>query len=189
MASIDGNAFELERRSIQLKYNTNMPDATILGYDGNPNNVVNGNNAGETLIYNVAQGATFLESNGNLWYKRSLPCEWIQIGGSTSSLNSTVVTKTIASGNTERFYTLDLDNNKNFEFVVDTTFDGSKSLSKHSVLYTGGEVLANEYSFLGGVFDYDITFTASGTDCLVDVANNEAAEIICSIKVETFNEI
>lgn len=189
MASIDGNSFELERRSIQLKYSTNLPDDTTLGYDSDPNLVTNGANAGETLIYNIPIGASFLQSNGTLWYKQQLPNKWVIIGGSTTTLNSTVVTKTIASGDTERFYTLDLDNNKNFEFVVDTTFDGSKSLSKHSVLYTGGEVLANEYSFLGGVFDYDITFTASGTDCLVDVANNEAAEIICSIKVETFNEI
>ena len=60
MASINDNAFEIERRQIQLKYNTNMPDSTTLGYDGNPNSVVNGSTAGESLIYNVAMGATFL---------------------------------------------------------------------------------------------------------------------------------
>jgi len=76
MASIDGNSFELERRLIQLKYNTNMPAAVgggVLGFDNDPNTAVNGATSGQTLIYNVALGASFLQSNGTLWYKQELP--------------------------------------------------------------------------------------------------------------------
>jgi hypothetical protein len=189
MASLDGNAFEIERRQIQLKFNTNMPDDTTLGYDGDPNSVVNGESAGQTLLYNVALGASFLQSNGTLWYKQELPNKWVIIGGSTSTLNSTVVTKTIASGNTETFYTLDLSNNKNFEFMNEATFGASKSYSKYSALYNGSEMLYNEYSFLGTVFDMDIGITVSGTDCVFSVTNNESSDIVCAIKVETYNEL
>jgi hypothetical protein len=191
MASIDGNSFELERRLIQLKYNTNMPAAVgggVLGFDNDPNTAVNGATSGQTLIYNVALGASFLQSNGTLWYKQELPNKWVIIGGSTTTLNSTVVTKSIASGATEQFYSLDLNNNSNFEFIVDTLYDGSKSLSKHSALYTDPVMTSNEYSFLGEMFDMDVSITASGTNCLVEITNNELNSMTCSIKAESFNE-
>jgi hypothetical protein len=192
MATIDGNSFELERRFIQLKYNTNMPAAVgggVLGYDGDPNSVTNGANSGETLIYNVALGASFLQSNGTLWYKQELPNKWVIIGGSTSTLNSTVVTKTVAAGATENFYTLALANNENFEFMNESTFGSDKSYSKYSALYTGSSVVWNEYSFLGSMIDMDVEITVSGTDCVFNVTNNEASDVTCSVKVETYNEL
>src|SRR6056297_3332847 len=114
MAKIDNLQFEIERRAIQLKYNTNMPDDTILGYDGNPNSVVNGNTPGETLIYNVAQGATFLQSNGDWWQKKALPNTWEKIGGVGSNTGQ-VASATIAPGTTQTFFTLDLNKNKTFD--------------------------------------------------------------------------
>jgi len=119
MADAVNNSFEIERRFIQLKYNTNMPDSTILGYDSDPNAVTNGANGGETLIYNVAMGASFLQSTGALWFKSGLPNQWIEIGGSTT-VASTIATYTIPAGNTQLFFTLDLANNQTFEFIVDT---------------------------------------------------------------------
>jgi hypothetical protein len=165
-----------------------MPDDTTLGYDGNPNSVVNGNTDGETLIYNVAQGSTFLQSNGKWWFKKTLPNTWIEIGGATS-VATNVVTRTISSGATEQFYSLDLNNNENFEFIVDTLYDGSKSLSRHSALYNDSAMTSNEYSFLGEMFDMDISITASGTDCLVEITNNESSDMVCSVKAEAFNEL
>jgi len=190
MASIDDNAFEIERRSIQLKYNTNMPSGGTLGWDNCPNDVSNGNTDGETLIYNVALGATFLQSNGKWWFKKSLPNTWIEIGGSTS-VASNVVTKNIAAGNTEEFYSLDLSNNTSFEWVADTTNSGTggNSLSKLSSLYHNSAMTSNEYSFLGENIDMDITITASGTNCIFEITNNEASTITSSVKVEAMNAL
>ena len=189
MATIASNAFEIERRLISLKYNTNMPDNTILGYDGDPNLVVNNSNPGQTLIYNVALGATFLQSTGQLWYKQELPCKWVLIGGSTTTLNSTVVTKTIAFGDTEVFYTLALSKNKNFEFMVESTLGTSKSYAKFSALYTGTDIVSTEYSFLGTDLDMEVVIEKVGTDCVLSITNNEATDLTCSVKVESLNEL
>lgn len=188
MASIDGNAFETERRFIQLKYNTNMPDDTILGYDGNPNLVVNGDTDGQTLIYNVAMGASFLQSSGSLWFKKSLPNTWIEIGGSTS-VASNVVSYVIPAGNTQLFYTLDLANNQNFDFIVDTVHGTNRSLAKLSVLWSDPSMEQNEYSFLGNYIDIDIVASESSGDCLFNVTNNEASDITVTVKVDAFNAL
>ena len=189
MADLNNVAFEVERRMISLKHNTNMPDSTTLGYDGDPNLVVNGSTGGQTLVYNVALGATFLQSNGCLWYKQELPCKWVLIGGSTTTLNSTIVTKTIAFGDTEVFYTLALSKNKNFEFMVESTLGTSKSYAKFSALYTGTDIVSTEYSFLGTDLDMEVIIEKVGTDCVVSVTNSEAIDLVCSIKVESFNEL
>jgi len=188
MASIDGNAFETERRFIQLKYNTNMPDNSTLGYDGNPNSVTNGANGGETLIYNVALGASFLQSSGELWFKKSLPNTWIELGGSTS-VASNVVTKTIAAGATELFYTLDLSNNQNFDFIVDTIHGSDRSLAKVAVLWSDPEMEQNEYSFLGHNIHIDIVASESGGNCLFNITNDEATSVTVSVKVEAFSAL
>lgn len=188
MASIDGNAFETERRFIQLKYNTNMPDDTTLGWDNDPNTVVNGNTDGETLIYNVAQGASFMQSTGALWFKKALPNTWIELGGATS-VASNVVTYVIPSGNTQEFYNLALSNNQSFEWVVDTTATAGSALSKLSSLYNDPDMVSNEFSILGYSVDMDIDITVSGTDCNFAITNNEATSITCSVKVDALNAL
>lgn len=188
MASIDGNAFEIERRFIQLKYNTNMPDNTILGYDGDPNLVSNGATGGETLIYNVALGASFIQSNGTLWFKKALPNTWVELGG-TTTITSDIVTYVIPPGNTKQFYSLDLNNNKSFEWIVDTTAAAGTALSKLSSLYNNSVMTSNEYSMLGYNVDMDINITASGTNCNFLITNNEASDITCTVKVDALNAL
>lgn len=188
MASIDGNAFEIERRQIQLKYNTNMPDDTILGYDGNPNNVVNGDTDGQTLIYNVAMGATFLQSSGAWWFKSALPNTWIQIGGATS-VNSNVVSYTIASGATQQFYSLDLANNQSFEFVVEAVQGTDKSVTKISLLWADPAMEFNEYSILGHHIRFDFEPSEDSGNAIIEVTNNEASSITVTMKVEAFNAL
>lgn len=185
MADAVNNSFEIERRFIQLKYNTNMPDETILGYDSDPNAVTNGANGGETLIYNVAMGASFLQSTGALWFKSGLPNTWIEIGGSTT-VASNVVTKTIAPGATELFYTLDLANNQTFEFIVDTVHGTDRSLTKMSALWADPDFEQNEYSFLGHNIHSDVVALENGGNCLFNITNNEAESITVSVKVEAF---
>jgi len=58
-------AFELERRIIVFHNATSLPDDTQLGYIGDPNNVVNGATAGQTLLYNCPSGTFFLDKSQN----------------------------------------------------------------------------------------------------------------------------
>src|SRR6056297_1270111 len=149
MAKIDNLQFEIERRAIQLKYNTNMPDDTTLGYDGDPNAVVNGNTSGETLIYNVALGATFFQSDGTWRQKKALPNTWEEIGG-TGSTTGQIVSHTIAPGDTETFYVLDLSKNQGFDFTVLSTMGINRERSKIDAMYNPDtdEMLFNTYSYL-----------------------------------------
>lgn len=188
MASTTQNFFELERRFIQLKFNTNMPDDTILGYDGDPNIVVNGATSGETLIYNVAQGASFLQSSGALWFKQALPNTWVQLGGATS-VASNVVTHVIPAGNTQQFYSLDLSNNQTFEFIMDVVQGTDRSVTKLSLLWSDPDMDYNEYSILGHNIRVDFEPSESGGNAIVEVTNNEATDVTVTMKVEAFSAL
>ena len=76
--------FEMERRVVLFHRNTTMPDNSLLGYEGNPNEVINGNTSGETLIYNSPRATFYQELNdGTLWYKTKLPNIWEQVGSNS----------------------------------------------------------------------------------------------------------
>lgn len=84
MATIQDLQFELQRRVILFKSSTNLPDDTLLGFNDDPNNVVNGQTTGETLLYNSPQGTRYQQDDGTQWYKKTMPNTWNQFGsGST----------------------------------------------------------------------------------------------------------
>lgn len=88
MATVDSNAFEIERRGYQWSMNNTLDDGqTSLLYDGNPNNVLDGNTAGESKLYSLLPGATFFQSNGTWWIKKASPNTWeiVGSGGESSS--------------------------------------------------------------------------------------------------------
>jgi len=192
MAKIDNLQFEIERRAIQLKYNTNMPDETTLGYDGDPNAVVNGNTSGETLIYNVALGATFFQSDGTWWQKKALPNTWEEIGGATPTTGQ-VISRTIAPSNTEIFYILDLTNNQSFDFTVLSTMGAIRERSKLDAMYTADtdEILFNTYSFLAknAPLDVVINIYSDSGNCILEITNNEASDVDCEVQLMTFYEV
>lgn len=72
MATIESLGFELERRIILFHRDTSMPDGSQLGYSGNPNDAINGNTAGETLLCNCPSGTKYLDkslSPYSMWEK------------------------------------------------------------------------------------------------------------------------
>lgn len=72
--------FEVQRRIILFTKNTEMPDQTLLGYEGNPNNVVNGATAGQTLIYTCPRGTLYMQiDTGELWVKEAMQNVWVQV--------------------------------------------------------------------------------------------------------------
>jgi hypothetical protein len=85
MATVANNWFEIERRVVVFKTTTTMPDNSLLGYDGNPNNAVAGNTPGETLLYNSPLPTFYFQSNGTLWVKDTSPNGWSILGSSTPS--------------------------------------------------------------------------------------------------------
>ena len=91
MATINSNAFELERRGFQWSMNNTLDDGnTSLLYDGDPNIIVDGNSLGETKLYSLLPGATYFETTGEWWIKTSSPNVWSQIAtGSSGSLGDT----------------------------------------------------------------------------------------------------
>jgi PKD repeat protein len=96
MADFASLQFEMERRSILFTANTTMPDNSLLGFEGNPNNVTlpisNPFSGGKTLIYNSPQGTHYLElANGTLWYKSSMQNAWTSYGQKINDLSGVAV--------------------------------------------------------------------------------------------------
>lgn len=87
MATLESLGFELERRIIEFKTTTTMPDDTQLGFDGDPNTAVNGATPGQTLIYSCPLGTQFIQQSGTKWFKTALPNTWLAYatGGDTTN--------------------------------------------------------------------------------------------------------
>jgi len=136
MATVDSNAFELERRGFQWSMNNTLDDGeTSLLYDSNPNSVVDGNTDGETKLHSLLPGATYFQSTGEWWVKTGSPNTWglINIGGSGDTIVYELSAKTTSqvdalsaaidniptfslpngSNNIINFFAADLSNNSN----------------------------------------------------------------------------
>ena len=80
MATVESNAFEIERRGFQWSMNNTLDDGqSSLLYDSNPNNTVSGNTAGESKLYSLLPGATYFQSTGEYWIKTGSPNKWALI--------------------------------------------------------------------------------------------------------------
>jgi hypothetical protein len=93
MAAIDGLQFEMERRIILFKPSTTMADGSQLGYNGDPNLIVNPVEPGEIDIYYCANGSRYIstDSAGNIiteWFKKAQPNGWVSLS-TDSSINNT----------------------------------------------------------------------------------------------------
>lgn len=77
---VDVLGFELERRVILFKSTTTLPDNSVLGYNGDPNNITN-STPGEFLLYNCPVGTRYQQDNGIQWYKKEMENVWEQFGG------------------------------------------------------------------------------------------------------------
>jgi len=88
MSDAATNQFELERRAILWTPLTTLNDkVTALGWDDDPNDVVDGNSPGESWLYILPIGQFYKQSDATLWWKTGLPNTWQQVnfGEGTSS--------------------------------------------------------------------------------------------------------
>lgn len=133
--SIDDLWFELQRRVPQYKTGTTMPDGSLLGYDGDPNDVDKDNSPGELLVYYSPQGTLFQESNGNMWRKSVTPNTWLAFGagggggGDIVKYDSVFNTVSAASANWNLAY-----NGGDFDVTGDLDVTGSTTLSGDIVI-------------------------------------------------------
>ena len=86
MSTLADAMFEIERRVILFKSTTTLPDSTQLGWNADPNTVVNGHTPGETLIYTCPVGTRYQQDDGTQWYKKTLPNAWLLLASGGTSL-------------------------------------------------------------------------------------------------------
>jgi hypothetical protein len=120
MATVDSNFFEIQRRAYQWNRFSTLDDGTTpLGWDNDPNLAVLGNSPGETKLVTMPIGALYIRSNGDLYYKNSLPNVWAKIASSSQS----------TSGNTFVSFSFTsalqwlVQHNKNTQVFNETLFD------------------------------------------------------------------
>ena len=97
MADSVTNAFEIERRGIMWTPLITLNDGvTSLGYDGDPNNVIDGNTPGESWLYSLPTGQFYKQSDATLWWKSEAPNTWINLseGGGGGGEGEPAYTKT-----------------------------------------------------------------------------------------------
>jgi len=102
-------------------------------------------------------------------------------------INSSLVEKTIQPGQTEEFFTLDLDKYDAFDWNVKILSDGNSGITKISSLYNDNVMESTAYAFLGKRFKATTIITVVyGTHCQFSITNNEIELIKCSVKLKTF---
>jgi len=102
-------------------------------------------------------------------------------------INSRLVEKTIQPGQTEEFFTLDLNKYEAFDWNVKILSGGNSGITKISSLYNDNVMESTAYAFLGKRFKAvtDIS-VINGTHCQLKITNNETELIKCSVKLKTF---
>ena len=112
MPTLSDLQFEIERAPRILHRDTTMPDESQLGYVGNPNNVLNGNTPGETLLYNAPSGTKYIDKTSQpyeIWEKIEdlSGGVWVSAYGNTTVVSNG--TLAIFSGRSSKFRNRYLD--------------------------------------------------------------------------------
>jgi len=93
MATTDSNFFEIQRRGYQWsRYSTLDDGVTPLLWDNDPNLCVSGRTPGETKLVSMPIGALYIRSNGDLYYKRTMPNVWAYISSNVQQTANHFVT-------------------------------------------------------------------------------------------------
>lgn len=87
MATTDSLDFEMQRRVILYKSGTVMPDDSLLGFNGDPNNAGT-EDAGEKLIYNSPVGTLYVDDDGVMYRKTDSNNTWEAIGSGSGGSGS-----------------------------------------------------------------------------------------------------
>jgi hypothetical protein len=139
--------FEIERRVILFTPKTSMPDATQLGFNGDPNTITMPNTPGEQLIFfspvatRYAQMDMALDNVVQEWAKKTLPNGWVPLGGGDIGASGTDSSTWQLNQQNEGVVLKDVDGN-----LVVTTYDGSLG-----TLTIGGLKIGNLTGYLRAI--------------------------------------
>ena len=163
MPTTDSLDFEMQRRVILYKSGTVMPDGSLLGFDGDPNNA-GSTDAGERLIFNSAVGTLYVNDNGIMYRKTDTNNTWEAIGsGSGGSGGGSSYTDTDVD------FHLNITGASNGEVL---SWDGSdytwvtQASGSNGGGSGGASISTNDTSVTTSDTgsDGEITFTTDGTD-------------------------
>ena len=161
MPTTDSLDFEMQRRVILYKSGTVMPDGSLLGFDGDPNDA-GSTDAGERLIFNSAVGTLYVNDSGVMYRKTDTNNTWEAIGSGSGG-----------SGGGSSYADSDVDSHLNITGASNgevLSWDGSDyawvSQSAGSSGSGGSSISTNDTSVTTSDTgsDGEITFTTDGTD-------------------------
>ena len=175
MADSVTNAFEIERRGIMWTPLITLNDGvTSLGYDGDPNNVIDGNTPGESWLYSLPIGQHYKQSDATLWWKSEAPNVWINLsegGGGGGEDNPPYTSNFTTSDWTE------LSGEYYLEIPPGVHLQGS---SKHLVAFVYQQGDPNDYLVASysvsnsGVVRIESEVAFNGNLIISNLANSEA---------------
>lgn len=163
MPTTDSLDFEMQRRVILYKSGTVMPDGSLLGFDGDPNNA-GSTDAGERLIFNSAVGTLYVNDNGIMYRKTDTNNTWEAIGSGSGG-----------SGGGSSYTDSDVDSHLNITGASNgevLSWDGSdytwvtQASGSNGGGSGGASISTNDTSVTTSDTgsDGEITFTTDGTD-------------------------
>ena len=93
------------------------------------------------------------------------------------------VTRTISSNSYETLFSIDLNEQKTFEWSIEVTYNEKIYTSKIMAVYTDGILDDTEFAMLGYMFNIDIKVTKKNNDCKLTIYNNESFDISALIRL------
>ena len=102
-------------------------------------------------------------------------------------IDSKFVEKIIPPGETEAFFDIDLNRYDSFDWEIKILGGGQRGVTKVSSLFNDNIMESAAYAFLGKRFNSVTSiFVAPDDRCKLEITNNEASSIRCSVKLKTF---
>ncbi|MAR66164.1 MAG: hypothetical protein CL833_02820 [Crocinitomicaceae bacterium] len=135
MPSVDSLDFEMQRRVILYKSGTVMPDDSLLGYNGDPNNATT-NNAGESLLYNSAVGTLYVNDSGVMYRKTDTNNTWENIGSGSGSISAGELTDFNFDGNAIEGFDATIVNSTSTTYTLSSSDAGKLIAIEHASTIT-----------------------------------------------------
>jgi hypothetical protein len=186
MSDVLDSLFTEISRSPKLLHKNVMLSDGVLGYDGDPNAVVNGRTTGESLIYNSTAGTGYLQENVTpfvMWTKVESGAGglWLQGGGKTEIAHGVIndddiVTYLLFTGtaNADDFYGLWLCViNSNISVGQETLVLREGDIYERVQNATGLSALVKKYSLADApsIFELQMTIVARANITNIGVTN------------------
>jgi hypothetical protein len=134
MATVESNFFEIQRRAYQWNRFSTLDDGVSpLGWDNDPNLCIAGRTAGEDKLISMPIGAFYIRSNGDHYYKHTMPNTWAYIASNVQQTSNHFATYEFSDA-----LEWIVNHNKNTTVFNETLFDsfGNKFFAPVNIIDT-----------------------------------------------------